>query len=41
MLDALLVASLTIVSHVFPTLIGDFFKRLSKKNNRSIPYSRS
>lgn len=34
MLEALLLASLTIVTQVFPTLIVDILKRLSRKNTR-------
>ena len=34
MLDALLLAALTIVSQVFPALIVDLFKYLGKRNTR-------
>jgi hypothetical protein len=41
MFDALLWASLNIVSQVFPTLIMDIFKHLSKKNTRVFHNSHS
>lgn len=40
MLDSLFLVSLTIASQVFPTLIMDIFKYLSKKNMRVFRGSR-
>jgi hypothetical protein len=34
MLDALFLVSLNVVSHVFPTVLVDIFKYLSKKKAR-------
>ena len=34
MLDTLFLVSLNVVSHVFPTVLVDIFKYLSKRNGR-------